>query len=57
MKQNIFIAVVIVEILLTGVLMGTVHLANGMFIHEASVLAILNTMRLIKFNYFKNINN
>lgn len=51
MKQNIFIAVAVVAILLTGVLMGSVHLASGMFIHEASVLiVILNAMRLIRFN-------
>ncbi|SIN84198.1 Cd2+/Zn2+-exporting ATPase [Carnobacterium alterfunditum] len=51
MKQNIFIAVGVVAILLTGVLMGSVHLASGMFIHEASVLiVILNAMRLIRFN-------
>ncbi|WP_373471321.1 heavy metal translocating P-type ATPase [Carnobacterium alterfunditum] len=51
MKQNIFIAVGVVAILLTGVLMGGVHLASGMFIHEASVLiVILNAMRLIRFN-------
>ena len=51
MKQNIFIAVGVVAILLTGVLMGSVHLAAGMFIHEASVLVvILNAMRLIHFN-------
>ena len=51
MKQNIFIAVAVVILLLTGVLMGSVHLASGMFIHEASVLAvILNAMRLIGFN-------
>lgn len=51
MKQNIFIAVGVVVILLTGVLMGSVHLASGMFIHEASVLiVILNAMRLIRFN-------
>ena len=52
MKQNIFIAVGIVVILLGGVLMGSVHLASGMFIHEASVLVvILNAMRLIRFNH------
>ncbi|MER2173745.1 MAG: cation-translocating P-type ATPase [Carnobacterium sp.] len=52
MKQNIFIAVGVVAILLTGVLMGNVHLASGMFIHEASVLVvILNAMRLIRFNH------
>ena len=51
MKQNIFIAVGVVAILLTGVLMGSVHLASGMFIHEASVLVvILNAMRLTHFN-------
>jgi len=51
MKQNTAIAVGVVIILLIGVLMGTVHLASGMFIHEASVLVvILNAMRLIKFN-------
>ncbi len=51
MKQNMFIAVGVVVILLGGVLMGSVHLASGMFIHEASVLVvILNAMRLIRFN-------
>jgi Cd2+/Zn2+-exporting ATPase len=51
MKQNTFFAVGIVFVLLSGVLMGSVHLATGMFIHEASVLiVILNAMRLIRFN-------
>ncbi|SFH51930.1 heavy metal translocating P-type ATPase [Pisciglobus halotolerans] len=51
MKQNILIAVGVVFVLLIGVLMGNVHLAAGMFIHEASVLVvILNAMRLIGFN-------
>ncbi|MEG0496831.1 MAG: cation-translocating P-type ATPase [Carnobacterium sp.] len=55
MKQNMFIAVGVVVILLGGVLMGSVHLASGMFIHEASVLVvILNAMRLIRFNH-KNV--
>jgi Cd2+/Zn2+-exporting ATPase len=50
MKQNIFIAVAVVFVLLAGVLVGNVHLASGMFIHEASILiVILNAMRLIKF--------
>ncbi len=50
MKQNIFIAVAVVFVLLAGVLNGNVHLASGMFIHEASILVvILNAMRLIKF--------
>lgn len=51
MKQNTFFAVGTVFLLLIGVLNGTVHLASGMFIHEASVLlVILNGMRLITFN-------
>lgn len=51
MKQNIFIAVAVVFVLLAGVLTKNVHLASGMFIHEASILVvILNAMRLIKFN-------
>ncbi|WP_394239353.1 heavy metal translocating P-type ATPase [Niallia oryzisoli] len=51
MKQNTYFAVGIVFILLLGVLVGSVHLASGMFIHEASVLlVILNAMRLIRFN-------
>lgn len=50
MKQNIWIAVGTVVLLLIGVLNGTVHLASGMFIHEASVLVvILNGMRLMAF--------
>ncbi|MFA9423641.1 MAG: heavy metal translocating P-type ATPase [Sedimentibacter sp.] len=50
MKQNIFIAVAVVFVLLVGVLAGNVHLASGMFIHEASILlVILNAMRLINF--------
>nr|WP_034551903.1 cation-translocating P-type ATPase [Carnobacterium funditum] len=52
MKQNIVVAVGVVVMLLSGVLMGSVHLAVGMFIHEASVLVvILNAMRLIRFNH------
>lgn len=51
MKQNTFFAVAIVIILLGGVLSKSLHLASGMFIHEASVLfVILNAMRLIVFN-------
>ncbi|SER10567.1 Cd2+/Zn2+-exporting ATPase [Gracilibacillus ureilyticus] len=50
MKQNTYFAVAVVFILLAGVLGGAVHLALGMFIHEASVLiVILNAMRLIHF--------
>lgn len=51
MKQNTYFAVGTVFLLLIGVLNGQVHLASGMFIHEASViLVILNGMRLITFN-------
>ncbi|WP_223632574.1 heavy metal translocating P-type ATPase [Planococcus sp. 4-30] len=51
MKQNTFFAVGIVAVLLAGVLVGSIHLASGMFIHEASVLiVILNAMRLMGFN-------
>lgn len=54
MKQNTFLAILIVFVLLVGVLFGSVHLAFGMFIHEASVLmVILNAMRLLRFNYNK----
>lgn len=50
MKQNTFFAVAIVFILLAGVLSGNVHLASGMFVHEASIIiVILNAMRLIRF--------
>ncbi len=50
MKQNIYFAVSVVFVLLIGVLFGSIHLASGMFIHEASVLlVILNGMRLISF--------
>lgn len=50
MKQNTFIALSTVILLLIGVLNQKVHLASGMFIHEASVLVvILNGMRLLPF--------
>ncbi|MDG5789378.1 cation-translocating P-type ATPase [Evansella sp. AB-P1] len=56
MKQNMFFAVGTVVILLIGVLMGNVHLASGMLIHEASVLlVILNAMRLIRFKIEKGL--
>jgi Zn2+/Cd2+-exporting ATPase len=56
MKQNTFFAVGTVFVLLAGVLAGSVHLASGMFIHEASVLlVILNGMRLMRFNR-RNVN-
>jgi len=48
--QNIAIALLTVFFLLLGVLNGTIHLASGMFVHEASVLiVILNGMRLIRY--------
>lgn len=51
MKQNMYFAVGTVILLLIGVLSGNIHLASGMFIHEASVLlVILNGMRLIRFH-------
>lgn len=50
MWQNTIFAVATVFVLLIGVLYGKVHLASGMFVHEASVLlVILNGMRLIRF--------
>ncbi len=56
MKQNTFFAVFVVFILLLGVLNGSVHLASGMFIHEASVLlVILNAMRLIRFKRYQEV--
>jgi Cd2+/Zn2+-exporting ATPase len=54
MKQNIYFAVSTVVLLLLGTLFGAVHLASGMFIHEASVLmVILNAMRLLKYSQKK----
>jgi Cd2+/Zn2+-exporting ATPase len=47
--QNVFIALATVTILLLGVLLGRVHMAGGMLIHEASVLiVIVNGMRLLR---------
>lgn len=51
-KQNTYFAIGIVLVLLLGVLKGSVHLALGMFVHEASVLlVILNGIRLMKFKF------
>lgn len=48
-RQNVFIALATVTVLLLGVLFGKVHMAGGMLIHEASVLiVILNGMRLLR---------
>lgn len=57
MWQNTIFAIATVFILLIGVLYGKIHLASGMFIHEASVLfVILNGMRLINFNRKRKTN-
>ncbi|MBE7556023.1 MAG: cation-translocating P-type ATPase [Anaerolineales bacterium] len=48
-RQNVVIALVTVAGLLAGVLLGEVHMTEGMFIHELSVLVvILNGMRLLR---------
>jgi Cd2+/Zn2+-exporting ATPase len=48
-RQNVTIAVVTVVALLAGVLLGEVHMAGGMLVHEASVMVvILNGMRLLR---------
>lgn len=51
MKQNIFIAVGVVLVLLAGVLFSEwVNMSIGMLVHEASILAvILNGMRLLSY--------
>lgn len=50
MKQNMFIAIGTVALLLAGVLTKNVNLASGMLIHELSVLlVILNAIRLVRF--------
>ncbi|QBI22080.1 cation-translocating P-type ATPase [Egibacter rhizosphaerae] len=49
MRQNVTIALATVAVLLTGVLAGEVHMAGGMLVHQASVLAvILNALRLLR---------
>ena len=48
-RQNVIIALVTVALLLAGVLLGKVHMAGGMLVHEASVMVvILNGMRLLR---------
>lgn len=48
-RQNVTIALATVTLLLAGVLLGKVHMAGGMLIHEASVMiVILNGMRLLR---------
>jgi len=52
LKQNLSFALLVVFILLSGVLLGKVYMAQGMLVHEISViLVILNAIRL---NRFKN---
>jgi Cd2+/Zn2+-exporting ATPase len=47
-RQNVAVALVTVAVLLLGVLVGRIHMAGGMLIHEASVLVvILNGIRLL----------
>lgn len=51
-RQNVLIALLTVGGLLAGVLLGKVHMAGGMFIHELSVLVvILNGMRLLRVKH------
>lgn len=53
--SNVIIALITVTGLLAGVLLGEVHMAAGMFIHELSVLiVILNGMRLLRSEPIKN---
>ncbi|MFB9055697.1 heavy metal translocating P-type ATPase [Mariniflexile ostreae] len=50
MKQNMFLAVGTVVLLLAGVLTKNVNLASGMLIHELSVLlVILNAICLVRY--------
>jgi Cd2+/Zn2+-exporting ATPase len=48
-RQNVAIALATVSALLIGVLLGEVHMAGGMLVHEASVLVVIvNGMRLLQ---------
>jgi hypothetical protein len=48
-RQNLVVALVTVAGLLLGVMLGAVHMAGGMLIHEVSVLVvILNGVRLLR---------
>lgn len=50
MKQNIYFAIIVVGVLLSGVLAKVVFLSSGMLIHELSViLVILNAIRLLGY--------
>jgi Zn2+/Cd2+-exporting ATPase len=48
-RQNLAIALITVTVLLAGVLLGRVHMAGGMLVHQASVLIVIaNGMRLLR---------
>jgi Zn2+/Cd2+-exporting ATPase len=48
-RQNVIVALITVAALLAGVLLGEVHMAGGMLVHQASVLlVIINGMRLLR---------
>ena len=48
-KENIFIAVGTVALLLLGLIVGVIHMGSGMFVHEISILVVIfNAMRLIR---------
>jgi len=49
MRQNLAVALVTVAALLAGVLLGEVHMAGGMMVHQLSVLGVIgNGMRLLR---------
>lgn len=57
MKQNMFIAVGTVLLLLLGVLFEKVFLASGMLIHELSVLIVIaNALTIMHFKKEKQLN-
>ena len=48
-RQNLAIALGTVTVLVVGVLAGRVHMAGGMLVHQASVLAVIvNALRLAR---------
>ncbi|WP_099974093.1 heavy metal translocating P-type ATPase [Lactobacillus terrae] len=54
-KENIIISVGTVLLLLVGLILGYVHMASGMFIHEISILVVIsNAMRLLSIKVSKN---
>ena len=49
-KQNTVFSLLIVLLLIAGVLIKTVGLASGMFVHEASIfIVVFNGMRLLGY--------